>query len=169
MSDCPSERSGIGFRSYGLNYLLPSHAKLDTVLDAEYVCVPADRVLAKMEGAGSKTNMVFLDACQHNRPQADLAARDGVFWWLAFMNAPSKIFDCLQHRPWEDGYQMVGGGPVLYTSEMRQHIDVLQCHHHRDRFRASTVHGAYTIRGKTDSLGINISVSQFLFHKRGIR
>jgi uncharacterized caspase-like protein len=44
--------AGHGVQVNGHNYLLPVDAKLDTEHDAEYDCVRADRVLAKMEGAG---------------------------------------------------------------------------------------------------------------------
>jgi hypothetical protein len=48
--------AGHGVQVNGHNYLIPVDAKLDGENDAEYDCVRADRVLAKMETAGSKTN-----------------------------------------------------------------------------------------------------------------
>ena len=58
--------AGHGVQVRGNNYLLPVDAKLENANDAEYDCVRADRVLAKMEAAGSKTNIVILDACRDN-------------------------------------------------------------------------------------------------------
>ena len=80
--------AGHGVQVNGHNYLLPADAKLDTEHDAEYDCVRADRVLAKMEGAGSKTNIVILDACRDN-PFERSWRRGTEGSGLAFMNAPS--------------------------------------------------------------------------------
>ena len=58
--------AGHGVQVDGYNYLLPINAKLENENDAEYDCVRAGRILAKMESAGSKTNIVILDACRAN-------------------------------------------------------------------------------------------------------
>jgi len=58
--------AGHGVQVRGHNYLIPTDAKLDNENDAEYDCVKAGRILAKMESAGSRTNIVILDACRDN-------------------------------------------------------------------------------------------------------
>jgi len=80
--------SGHGVQVNGHNYLIPTNAKLHNENDAEYDCVRADRVLAKMENAGTKTSIVILDACRDN--PFERSWRKGTKGTgLAFMNAPS--------------------------------------------------------------------------------
>ena len=80
--------AGHGVQVNGYNYLLPINAKLENENDAEYDCVRTGRILAKMESAGSKTNIVILDACRAN-PFERAWRRGEKGSGLAFMNAPS--------------------------------------------------------------------------------
>ena len=80
--------AGHGVQVNGYNYLIPTDAKLSNENDAEYDCVKAGRILAKMESAGSRTNIVILDACRDN--PFERSRRRGIEGTgLAFMNAPS--------------------------------------------------------------------------------
>lgn len=56
--------SGHGGQSKGESYLIPSDINLNSSL--EYDCVELGRVFQKMEEAGSKVNMAFIDACRTN-------------------------------------------------------------------------------------------------------
>lgn len=58
--------AGHGIQVKGSNYLVPVDANLKSENDVEYDCVNAERILAKMEDAGSKVNIVVLDACRNN-------------------------------------------------------------------------------------------------------
>ncbi|MDX2281942.1 MAG: caspase family protein [Saprospiraceae bacterium] len=58
--------AGHGIQINNTNYLVPTDATLEYQTDAEYQCVEAGRVLAKMEGAGSAVNIAILDACRNN-------------------------------------------------------------------------------------------------------
>ena len=58
--------SGHGIQSKGANYLIPIDANIQSEEQIEYDCVQADRVLGFMEAAGSKVNIVILDACRNN-------------------------------------------------------------------------------------------------------
>ena len=49
--------AGHGVQVDGHNYVLPVDAKLEAEQQVEYDCVRADRILANMESAGSKTNI----------------------------------------------------------------------------------------------------------------
>jgi tetratricopeptide (TPR) repeat protein len=112
--------SGHGFQVNGHNYLLPVDAKLDGENDAEYDCVRADRVLAKMETAGSRTNIVILDACRDN-PFTRSWRRGTEGSGLAFMNAPSGSLIAYSTAPGKtalDGRRK--NSP--YTSALLQHI-----------------------------------------------
>ena len=79
--------AGHGVQVNGSNYLVPTDAKIESEDEVEYDCVKADRVLSKMKSAGTKTNLVVLDACRNNpfeRSWSRSASGNG----LAFMNAP---------------------------------------------------------------------------------
>ncbi len=112
--------AGHGVQVKGNNYLLPVDAKLESENDVEYDAVRADRVLAKMESAGTATNIVVLDACRDNpfeRSWRRSARGNG----LAFMNAPSGSIIAYATAPGEtasDG----DGRNGLYTSAILEHI-----------------------------------------------
>ncbi len=112
--------AGHGVQVNGNNYLIPVDAKLDNEQDAEYDCVRADRILAKMESAGSKANIVILDACRNN-PFERSWRRSGSGKGLAFMNAPSGSLIAYATAPGNtasDG----SGKNGLYTSALLKHI-----------------------------------------------
>lgn len=58
--------SGHGMQAQGENYLIPIDASVQRESDVEYNCVNAGRVLAKMQGSDTKTNIIVLDACRDN-------------------------------------------------------------------------------------------------------
>jgi uncharacterized caspase-like protein len=112
--------AGHGVRVGGNNYLIPADAKLDSEHDAEYDCVRADRVLAKMEAAGSRTNIVILDACRDN-PFERSWRRGTKGAGLEFMRAPSGSLIAYSTSPGMialDG----GGRNSPYTSALLKHI-----------------------------------------------
>lgn len=80
--------AGHGMQVSGANYLIPTDALLENPDEVEYDCVKADRVLAKMESAGTKTNLVILDACRNNPFARSWSRSGGGGNGLAFMNAP---------------------------------------------------------------------------------
>ena len=112
--------AGHGVQVNGHNYLLPVDAKLDSANDAEYDCVRADRVLGKMESAGSRTNIVILDACRDN-PFERSWRRGSQGSGLAFMNAPSGSLIAYSTAP---GKTALDGRDdnSPYTSALLQHI-----------------------------------------------
>ena len=112
--------AGHGVQVDGHNYLLPVDAKLDSENDAEYDCVRADRVLAKMETAGSKTNIVILDACRDN-PFERSWRRGTKGAGLAFMNAPSGSLIAYSTGPGKTALDGRGQNSP-YTSALLQHI-----------------------------------------------
>jgi hypothetical protein len=112
--------AGHGIQVKGNNYLIPVDAKLENVNDVEYDTVRADRVLAKMESAASKTNIVILDACRDN-PFERSWRRSAKGSGLAFMNAPSGSIIAYATAPGNtasDGTEKNG----LYTAAILQHI-----------------------------------------------
>ena len=79
--------AGHGVQARGYNYLVPVDAEMASENDVEYNCVHAGRVLAKMEDAGSTTNIVIMDACRNN-PFERSWTRSGTGRGLAVMDAP---------------------------------------------------------------------------------
>ncbi|MCP4752187.1 MAG: hypothetical protein GY866_14920, partial [Proteobacteria bacterium] len=58
--------AGHGMQIHGVNYLIPVKAHVISETDVEFEAVDAGRVLGKMRTAGSKLNIVILDACRDN-------------------------------------------------------------------------------------------------------
>jgi len=112
--------AGHGIQSKGFNYLIPSNANLQSEQQVEYDCVQADRVLGQMEAAGSKINIVILDACRNNPFERSWSrAVNGT--GLAFMNAPSGsliAYSTSPGRTASDG----SGSNGLYTSALLENI-----------------------------------------------
>jgi len=112
--------AGHGVQVKGHNYLIPIDAKLDNENDAEYNCVRADRVLAKMEAAGSRTNIAILDACRDN-PFARSWRRGAEGTGLAFMDAPSGSLIAYSTAPGRTALDGTGTNSI-YTSALIHHI-----------------------------------------------
>lgn len=112
--------SGHGIQSKGANYLIPVDANIQAEEQIEYDCVQADRVLGFMEAAGSKVNIVILDACRNNpfeRSWSRAAAGTG----LAFMNAPTGsliAYSTSPGRTASDG----SGSNGLYTAALLENL-----------------------------------------------
>jgi uncharacterized caspase-like protein len=66
--------SGHGFQVRGENYLAPISANLVKEADVDFQMVDVGVVLRQMTGAGTKLNIVILDACRNN-PFANASAR----------------------------------------------------------------------------------------------
>ncbi|MEQ9443545.1 MAG: caspase family protein [Cyclobacteriaceae bacterium] len=112
--------AGHGLQVEGANYLVPVDAKLSSAYDVEYDCVRADRVLAKMEAANSRTNIVLLDACRDN-PFERSWSRSTRGNGLAFMNAPRGSLVAYATAPGQtasDG----GGEHGVYTEALLKHL-----------------------------------------------
>jgi TPR repeat protein len=58
--------AGHGVAVGGVNFLVPVGANPVTVQDVDYELISADLVLKQMEAAGSKLNIIVLDACRNN-------------------------------------------------------------------------------------------------------
>ena len=113
--------AGHGVQVNGHNYLLPVDAKLENENDAEYDCVRAGRILAKMEAAGSRTNIVILDACRDN-PFERSWRRGEKGSGLAFMNAPSGSLIAYSTAPGQTALDG-GGRNSPYTAALLKNIE----------------------------------------------
>ena len=91
--------AGHGIQSKGRNYLIPLSAEIKEEFELEDEAVDANRVLAGMEEAGNRVNIVILDACRDNpfgrawrssaSGLAQLSAPIGSF--VAFATAPGSV------------------------------------------------------------------------------
>jgi hypothetical protein len=112
--------AGHGIQAKGLNYLIPVDATIQSEQQVEYDCVQADRVLGQMEDAGSKINIVILDACRNN-PFERSWSRSANGTGLAFMNAPTGSLIAYATSPGRtasDG----SGSNGLYTSALLENL-----------------------------------------------
>lgn len=112
--------AGHGLQVKGNNYLVPVDAKIQDENEVEYDCVDAGRVLAKMESAGSRINIVILDACRDN-PFERSWSRSTKGGGLATMDAPVGSIVCYATSPGKtasDG----DGSNGLYTQELLSHL-----------------------------------------------
>jgi formylglycine-generating enzyme required for sulfatase activity len=58
--------AGHGIQVRGKNYLIPIGVEISDADEIPYSAIDAELVLAKMESAGNKVNIVILDACRNN-------------------------------------------------------------------------------------------------------
>lgn len=79
--------SGHGLTQDGSSFMLPTAASIRTAADIELEAVDLRRVTARLEEAGSRLNLVILDACRNN-PLA-YANQRSAGGGLAFISAPS--------------------------------------------------------------------------------
>ncbi|MBU2511703.1 caspase family protein [bacterium] len=91
--------AGHGMQVDGHNYLIPIDANITAEDEVRFESVEANRVLAKMESAGNRLNMMFLDACRDNpykrsfrSSQKGLGQMDAPRGTLvAFATAPGQV------------------------------------------------------------------------------
>jgi uncharacterized caspase-like protein len=91
--------AGHGVQSKGRNFLIPVGASVETEAELEFETVDAGLVLAHMEDAANRLNIVILDACRNNpfargwrsvtRGLAQMDAAKGTL--LAYATAPGQV------------------------------------------------------------------------------
>ncbi len=113
--------AGHGIQVRGTNYLIPVGAKLERETDVKYELVDAGFVLDEMGNAGTRLNMMILDACRNN-PFANRGLRS-IQSGLAQMQAPSGTIIGYATQPGAvalDGAGRVGPYASALASAMRQ-------------------------------------------------
>lgn len=112
--------AGHGIQNKGVNYMIPVEADLQAQEQVEFDCVAADRVLAFMEAASTKVNVIVMDACRNN-PFERSWHRSGNGNGLAMMDAPTGTLIAYATAPGRvasDGDSNNG----LYTSALLKHM-----------------------------------------------
>ncbi|SFV71770.1 Mlr3463 protein [hydrothermal vent metagenome] len=117
--------AGHGIQVNGNNYLIPVDAKISSKKDVEYNAIDAGRILSKMEGSKSKTNIIILDACRNNpfeRSWNRAVRLNGKGSGLAFMNAPAGSLIAYSTAPGSTAADGEVGTNGVYTSALLEHI-----------------------------------------------
>lgn len=113
--------SGHGIQVKGENYVVPVDAAIENEEEVEYGTVNVGLVMAQMEAARSRVNIVFLDACRNNPfARSFRSSSQG----LAMMNAPAGTFIAYATAPGDvasDGTAAAGNG--LYTQQLLRFLD----------------------------------------------
>jgi uncharacterized caspase-like protein len=113
--------SGHGIQVKGENYVVPIDAAIENEEEVEYGTVNVGLVMAQMEAAHSRVNIVFLDACRNNPfARSFRSASSG----LAMMNAPAGTFIAYATAPGDvasDGTASAGNG--LYTQQLLRFLN----------------------------------------------
>jgi TPR repeat protein len=113
--------AGHGMQVENTNWLLPVDANPTRAQDLDFQLVNAELVLKQMDGAGTRLNIVLLDACRNN-PFASLGTR-GVAGGLAQMRAPEGTLISFATQPGNvavDGVGVDGPYATALAAEMRQ-------------------------------------------------
>lgn len=112
--------AGHGLQVRGENYLVPIDAKPQTEGEVAYDCFPVGKLLAKMEDASNRANIIVLDACRDN-PLKRSWSRSTGGGGLANMTAPSGTFIGFATAPGSTAADGTGRNGV-FTSALLEHI-----------------------------------------------
>ena len=119
--------AGHGVQVRGSNFLVPVGANPTREADVDFQMVDVNLVLRQMEGAGTKLNMVVLDACRNNPfGGRGLRAADG---GLAQMRAPEGTLISFATQPGNVAQDGEGNSPytkALSATIRRSGLDIFQ-------------------------------------------
>ncbi len=111
--------AGHGLQVEGFNFLVPVNAVINNEAEVEYEAVDAGFVIAQMEAAQNRLNIVILDACRNNPyARSFRSSKQG----LSGMNAPTGTLIAYATAP---GSVAIDGSGVngLYTQELLAQIN----------------------------------------------
>lgn len=110
--------AGHGMAIKGVNYLLPVDADIRTEDEVRFRSVDANEVVAKMEAAGNRLNIVILDACRDNPfARSSRSKTSG----LAQMDASTGMLVAFATAPGSVAYDGDGSNGV-YTSNLLKNM-----------------------------------------------
>jgi hypothetical protein len=111
--------AGHGIQVNGKNYLIPTKAEIYAEEEVEYEAVDVGFVLAQMEIAQNRMNILILDACRNNPfARSWRSAGSG----LAFINAPTGTLIAYSTAPGSVASDGTGSNG-LYTEELLKQIN----------------------------------------------
>src|ERR1700685_1408191 len=119
--------AGHGVQVRGANYLIPVNANPTREADVDFQMVDTALVLRQMEAAGTKLNLVVLDACRNNPfGGRGLRATDG---GLAQMRAPEGTLISFATQPGNVALDGEGNSPytrALAATIRKSGLDIFQ-------------------------------------------
>jgi uncharacterized caspase-like protein len=113
--------AGHGMQVNGSNYLIPVQAEIYKEEEVEFESLDVNFVLAQMEGAHNRMNIIILDACRDNpfsRSWRSASSAKG----LAFINAPAGTLIAYATAPGSVASDGTGNNG-LYTEEILKQIN----------------------------------------------
>lgn len=111
--------AGHGIQVHGENFLVPVEANLQGDSEAQFKCLNAGMVLAKMEDADTQVNIVILDACRNNPfARSFRSAARG----LAVMPAVNGSMIVYSTAPGEVASDGPGAGNSPFAASLVRHI-----------------------------------------------
>ena len=121
--------AGHGVQVRGANYLVPVGADATKEADVDFQMLDTDIVLRQMEGAGTKLNIVILDACRNN-PFGGRGFR-GTDSGLAQMRAPEGTLISFATQPGNVAQEGAGGNSpyteALALTIRRPGLGIFRC------------------------------------------
>jgi uncharacterized caspase-like protein len=113
--------AGHGMQIEGRNYLIPVGARIESERDVKFNALDVGRVLGKMEDAGNRLNIVFLDACRDNPfARSFRTAQTG----MAQMDAPSGTLIAYATAPGKVAADGVDSSNSVYTRYLLEQLGV---------------------------------------------
>ena len=112
--------SGHGAQVKGTNYLLPLGEKILGKSDIKHKSVSAEFVLDKMNEAGSKIQILILDACRNNPAKGTKGGSQG----LATMNPPAGVLIAYATAADSEADDNLGGRNSLYTKYLLKQLEI---------------------------------------------
>ncbi len=106
--------AGHGVQFRGVNYLIPVDAKLDTEAQLEIETFNADTIMQAIGAAGSKLNIVILDACRNTPFRSFRSASRG----LAAIDAPQGTLVAFSTAPGQAARDGAAGGNSPYSAAL---------------------------------------------------
>ncbi len=113
--------AGHGMQIEGRNYLIPVGARIENERDVKFNALDVGRILGKMEDAGNRLNIVFLDACRDNPfARSFRTAATG----LAQLDAPSGTLIAYATAPGKLASDGVDSSNGIYTRYLIEQLGV---------------------------------------------
>lgn len=107
--------SGHGMQVNGVNYLVPTGARIDSEADVSIYGVRVDEVILRMTTGGASTSILVLDACRNNPYEKRFKSADA---GLARTPAPPGVVIAYAAAPGTVAIQATGGALSPYTAAL---------------------------------------------------
>jgi len=157
--------AGHGVQARGKNWLIPADAKVETESDLRFEGIGADEFLQSMERAGTKLNIVILDACRDNPlPRRSRSASRGLAVPIvpAGIQGTAIVYSAAPGQTAQDG---PSGGHGVFTGELLKVLDQPGLTLEKV-FKETAARVAATTNGKQDPW-INSSVKGDFYFRAG--